>query len=232
MTEFLDSVLRGLITYHIGIFILLGLGILVYLRKFIIGLREWQNSVFGLERELARRKLISSSTGVVLLMMFIVGEFLLATVVGPRMPALSVESAMKTDTLTTPTVTLSARDEDSTTVLSAATAIQESLVSECIADTIEITSPADGEEVSGTVELIGSVNVQNFGSYKYEYSATGTINWVTIAAGDQLKLNESLGFWYTSALPPGSYLLRLVPLDNTGENMTPCIIRVEVVAEE
>jgi hypothetical protein len=148
------------------------------------------------------------------------------------MPALSVESAMKTDTLTTPTVTLSARDEDSTTVLSAATAIQESLVSECIADTIEITSPADGEEVSGTVELIGSVNVQNFGSYKYEYSATGTINWVTIAAGDQLKLNESLGFWYTSALPPGSYLLRLVPLDNTGENMTPCIIRVEVVAEE
>ena len=109
---------------------------------------------------------------------------------------------------------------------------QEALVSDCIQDQVEITSPADGEEVSGTVELIGSVNVENFGSYKYEYSTTGTINWVTIAAGDQLKLEESLGFWYTSSLPPGDYLLRLVPLDNTGRDMTPCIIYVEVVSEE
>jgi hypothetical protein len=109
---------------------------------------------------------------------------------------------------------------------------QENLVSDCLEDVLEITSPADGGQVSGTVELIGSVNVADFGSYKYEFSTTGTINWVTIAAGNQLKLDESLGFWYTSALTPGPYLLRLVPLNNLGEEMTPCIITVEVVLEE
>ena len=110
--------------------------------------------------------------------------------------------------------------------------LQEGIVSECVEGVLEITTPANGEQVSGTVELIGSVNVENFGSYKYEFSTTGTINWVTIAAGNQLKLDESLGFWYTSALTPGPYLLRLVPLNNLGEEMTPCVITVEVVLEE
>jgi hypothetical protein len=232
MTNFLDSVLRGLVTYRIGIYILLGLGILVYLRKFMIGWREWQKSVFGLERELARRKLISASTGLVLLTMLVVGEFLLVTVINPRMPAVSGDVTSTTTLSLTQTATLSAGSENLTTAVPTATIVPESLVSECIEDTLEITSPEDGEEVSGTVELIGSVNVENFGSYKYEYSSVGTINWITIAAGDQLKLDESLGFWYTSSLTPGSYLLRLVPLDNTGEEMTPCIIRVEVVPEE
>jgi hypothetical protein len=76
------------------------------------------------------------------------------------------------------------------------------------------------------------MNVENFGSYKYEFSPTGAISWTTIAAGNQLKLDEPLGYWYTSALTPGTYLLQLVPLDNTGSDMTPCIISVEVVPEE
>ncbi len=233
MTNFLDSVLRGLITYRYGIYLLLGLGMVVYLRKFFIGLREWQKSVFGLERELARRQLISASTGLVLLMMLVVGEFLLVTVVGPRMTAAeSGDSTATMDLLATQTSTLPSGTENSLTDVPTTTVVEESLDSECIEDVLEITNPADGEEISGTVELIGSVNVENFGSYKYEYSSVGTIDWTTIAAGDQLKLDESLGFWYTSALTPGSYLLRLVPLDNTGEEMTPCIIRVEVVPEE
>ena len=87
---------------------------------------------------------------------------------------------------------------------------QGPLVSECKDGSVEITSPEEGQTVSGTVDIIGTVNIDNFGSYKYEYSRSGTINWITIAAGNQLKLNESLGFWYTSELPPGTYLLQLV----------------------
>ena len=106
------------------------------------------------------------------------------------------------------------------------------LESSCLEGVLEITSPEEGEQVSGTVELIGTVNIEDFGSYKYEYSTTGAVNWITIAAGNQLKLDESLGFWYTSSLVPGPYLLQLVPLDNIGEELTPCIIQVEVVTEE
>jgi hypothetical protein len=233
MTEnFLDAVLRGFITYSVEIYVLLGIGILVYMRKFIIGLREWQKSAFGLEREFARRKLVSASTGLVLLTMLIVGEFLLVTILGPQMTAASTDITPAKDPSATQTATLSVDDDNSTGTLPTATGIQESLVSECVEDVLEITSPAEGEEISGTVELFGSVNVENFGSYKYEYSSIGTINWITIAAGDKLKLDENLGFWYTSALTPGSYLLKLVPVDNTGQDMIPCIIRVEVVPEE
>ncbi len=232
MNDLLDSVLRGLIEYHVGIFVVLGVGFLIYLRRFINGLQEWQKSVFGLERELAKRILVSASTGIILLLLLFVGEFLMVTVVGPQMPAVKSGVTPTIDSFALPTETRFAEAENTTTNIPTASIEQESLVSECIEDMVEIISPTNGEKISGTVELIGSVNVENFGSYKYEYSTTGPINWITIAAGDQLKLDESLGFWYTSALTPGDYFLRLVPLDNTGEDLTPCIIRVEVVPEE
>lgn len=234
MEALLQNVLRGLVTYRTGIFILLGLGILVYLRMFIIGLGEWQRSVFGLERRVAQRKLISASTGLLLLFMLVIGEFLLVTVVEPRMPAQPTQAQVIVNPAGFPTVTLTADGVEPELAAPTVDVFsgQTDLVSECIEDVLEITFPADGDRVSGSIEVIGSVNVDNFGSYKYEYSTTGTINWVTIAAGNQLKLDEIIGFWFTSTLVPGPYLFRLVPLNNAGEEMTPCIVTVEVFQEE
>jgi hypothetical protein len=231
MDEFLNSVLRGLATYSVGIFFILALGILIYMRNFLMGLREWQKSVFGLERSLAQRKLVRATTGLTLLILLVIGEFLLATVVVPQMPSVAAEATPTMDPFATLTATLSAAEQGAMSVPTA-TIGQESLVSECIQGVTEITSPADGETVSGTVELIGSVNIENFGSYKYEFSTTGAVSWTTIAAGNTLKLDENLGFWYTSSLTPGDYLVQLVPLNNAGEEMVPCIITVEVVPEE
>lgn len=227
MDQFLNSVLRGLVTYSVGIFIVLIFGGLIYIRKFLIALTEWQKSVFGLERSLAQRKLVTSTTGLTLLFLLIIGEFLIVTVVGPRMPSPQIEATPTFDPFAAATTTLNAAEVEATPIPTP-TIGQESLVSDCRPGEVEITSPADGSTVSGTVELIGSVNVPNFGSFKYEFSTTGAIYWTTIAAGNQLKLDESLGFWYTNSLTPGTYFLQLVPLDNTGEAMTPCIIAVEV----
>ncbi len=232
MDAFLDSVLRGLITYSVPVFILLGLGVLIYIRKFSLGLREWQSAVFGLERSIAQRKLISASTGLTLLLLLLIGEFLLVTVVGPQMPSQAMRVTPTIDPFASPTATPSEAGPQAATLQPTPTIGQDTLVSDCIEGVVEITSPADGEEVSGTVEIIGSVNIADFGSYMYEYSTTGAVNWVTIAAGNQLKLDESLGFWFTSDLIPGTYLLQLVPLNNLGEALTPCIISVEVVPEE
>ena len=232
MDALLQSVLRGLITYRSGIYILLGLGILLYFRKFIIGLREWQGSTFGLERKIAQRKLISASTGLILIFLLVLGEFLLVTIIDPQMPLQPTEISSMINPLADPTATLPPEEAQVDLPAGEDSVEQPDLVFECIEDVVEITYPADGDAVSGTVEVIGSVNVDNFGSYKYEYSPTGNINWVTIAAGNQLKLNESIGFWYTSALTPGTYLLQLVPLDNVGEALTPCIVTVEVFIEE
>jgi hypothetical protein len=229
---FLDSILRGLITYRIGIYFLLGLGILVYLRKFLNSLSEWRKSVFGLERNLAQRKLVSASTGLALLILLLIGEFLLVTIIGPQIPIASSEIGDNLNPFTTATATLQNERNEDVPLPPTPTVGVDSLTSDCIEGVLEITSPEDGSTVSGTVEIIGSVNVEDFGSYKYEYSSAGAVNWVTIAAGSQLRLDENLGFWYTSELPPGTYLLQLVPLNNAGEELQPCIIRVDVIPEE
>ena len=231
MDAFLDRIFRWLITNRVVVFSVLGLGLLVYLSKFVLSLREWQQSVFGLERKIAQRKVISTSTGLILLLLLLIGEFLLLTVLQPQLPAQTMLATPTINPFITPTLTLSAPDsaapgEPTPTVG------QDMLESNCEEGVLEITSPEGGEQVSGTVELIGTVNIEDFGSYKYEYSTTGAVNWVTIAAGNQLKLDESLGFWYTSSLVPGSYLLQLVPLNNVGDELMPCIIQVEVVSEE
>ena len=232
----LQGVLRGLVTYRTIIFILLSIGILLYLRMFIIGLHEWQKSVFGLERRLAHRRLISASTGLVLLFLFLVGEFLLVTLFEPRMPAQPADLQLAINPLNETSITPLPGDNDIQSQppdeRNEPLPEQSDLIFECVEDRVEITYPSDGDVVSGSIEIIGSVNVDNFGSYKYEYSPTGNVNWITIAAGNQLKLDESIGFWFTSALTPGRYLLRLVPLDNAGEEMTSCIVTVEVVTEE
>ncbi len=232
MDDFLNSIFRGLITYSLGIYILLTLGFLIFLRKVIASVGEWRQSVFGLERAIAQRKLVSSSTGLTLIILLLVGEFLLVTIVGPQMPAVMVQPTTTMDPFSTATTTLSAAENGDATPMPTSTLSQESLVSECIEGQVNISSPADGDMVSGTVEIIGSVNIENFGSYKYEFSTTGAVNWTTIAAGNALKLDESLGLWYTSSLTPGDYLLQLVPLDNTGAELTPCIITVNVAPEE
>ncbi|MCB2202811.1 hypothetical protein KQH56_02270 [bacterium] len=229
MSNLLNSILRGLVTYSVGIFIVLTIAILVYARRFVTALKEWQKSVFGLERSLAQRKLVKSTTGLTLLLLLVIGEFLAVTVLGPQMPSIELALTPTIDPFATATSTLTAAEQGPTPIPTP-TVGQESLVSECIEGVKEFTSPFDGDTVSGTVELIGSVNVENFGSYKYEYSQTGAVSWTTIAAGNQLRLDESLGFWYTSSLTPGTYLLQLVPLDNTGAEMVPCIISVEVEA--
>jgi len=232
MDELINNIIRGLITYSIGIFILLGVGFLIYLRKFILGLNDWRASVFGLERDIAKRMLVSASTGLILLILLFIGEFLLITVIGPQLPAYTTAAAPPINPLMTPTTTLSSSESRASEGKATPTIGQESLISECLEGILEITSPADGDDVSGTVEIFGTVNFEDFGSYKYEYSTTGAVDWVTIAAGNQLKLDENLGYWYTSALQPGIYLLQLVPLNNVGDELTPCIITVEVVTEE
>jgi hypothetical protein len=161
-----------------------------------------------------------------------IGEFLLVVVIGPQMPEQHAERIIEFNPLATATATFSVEEPQNPLSTVTVAVMEETLESNCIEDVLEITSPGDGETVSGIVEIIGTVNVEDFGYYKYEYSTIGTINWITIAAEDQLKLDETLGNWNTFDLTPGPYLLQVVPLNNAGESLPPCIIRVEVIDEE
>jgi hypothetical protein len=72
------------------------------------------------------------------------------------------------------------------------------------------------------------VSTPNFGFYKLEMKRVEETNWLTILAGNEVKVDGTLGAWNTSLLSPGDHQLSLVVTDNQGNSLEPCIIQVRV----
>lgn len=98
----------------------------------------------------------------------------------------------------------------------------------CIPGQIIITSPQNGSEIQGTVVITGTASTPNFGFYKLEMKRADQNNWLTILAGNETKVDATLGSWNTSLLSPGDHQLSLVITDNQGASLDPCIIQVRV----
>lgn len=227
----MNYVIRFLAEFEVPIYLLLGIVALIYLRRILMALEEKRSAIFGLEREAAQRKVVSASTVLILVGLLTVGEFVVATFLAGELAQEPTFATATIEVLTTPTVTLGPPPEGATPTPTLYPQVQlEGIESNCINDVLEIESPEHLSEVSGVVELIGSVNTENFGSYKYEYS-TMEANWQTIAAGSVVRIDESLGNWYTNDLEPGEYMLRLVALDNDGVEQSACVIQVSIPAE-
>jgi hypothetical protein len=236
----MQEILRFLITYEVWIYIILGVVVFTYLRKLILAFQDWQSSVFGLEKEISQRKFSAALTFVGLLVFLGFAIFVMVSFVAPTYPSLFTLATPTLDLLATPTVTLEAKS--SSTLMPLKNPVETQAVTTqgspgaeekgCIKGQFEWTFPATGDELSGTVELKGTVNVTNLGFYKYEFSQAGSNTWVTIAAGDKPKTNEPLGgVWNTSQLIPGDYLLRLVVSDNQNQVLPACQISVRVVTQ-
>jgi len=227
----MNYVIRFLAEFEVPIYLMLGIVALIYLRRILIALQEKRSAIFGLEREAAQRKVVGASTVLILVGLLTVGEFVVATFLAGELAQEPTFATPTIEVLTTPTVTLGPPPEGATPTPTLYPQVQlEGIESNCINDILEIESPEHLSEVSGVVELIGSVNTENFGSYKYEYS-TMEANWQTIAAGSGVRIDESLGNWYTTDLDPGEYMLRLVALDNDGVEQSACVIQVTIPAE-
>jgi len=222
-----DSFILSLADAEGLIYIILATIALYVVRKLWQAYRDTRGAVFGLERELAYRNLSRAIAGLVIIVALAFGEFVLAGFIAPTLPANAYLSTATLDLLAVPTGTLPA--EFATAMAGATQAPLLAGTSNCIPGRIEITSPQPDDPVNGTVELIGTVNPPAFGFYKYEFSKRGTQVWSPIQAGNQPKIDESLGFWDTTELEPGDYLLRLVVTDNNGNNLDPCVVPIRVV---
>jgi len=105
-------------------------------------------------------------------------------------------------------------------------------VTGCIPDQLEWIDPQPGDEISGSIELIGTVNLPNLGFYKYEYRYQGDDIWTPISAGNKSVVEGALGgIWNTKQLQPGNYHLRLVVSDNMNNLVKPCEIEVKVLPQ-
>jgi hypothetical protein len=224
----METVYHFLATYEGLIYILLALGGLFAFRWLWKAWQELHESVFGLEREFAMRRLGQALTVSLLILAMFFGELFLASFVVPTLPSADLLATPTMDILSQTQGALSGSPAVSLTALSPA--LDTSSTSGCIPDQLIITSPEPGQEVSGTVTLVGTVDIPNFGFYKYEVSPQGADTWTTISAGREVVQNGDVGFWDTSTLTPGDYQLRLLVTDSQGQSYPPCVLSVRVSA--
>ena len=220
----MGPVYRTLANYEPLIYIVLAIGALFASRRMWRSWREWRDSVYGLEREFALRRLVQASGLALLILALVFSEFFIATFIAPSLPASDIMSTPTLNLLVTPVGTLS----PGATALAVTQAVPNGM-SGCIPDKIMIDSPSPGDDVNGTISITGTADVPNFAFYKYEVAPMGSENWATIAANRSTVKNEELGKWNTASVTNGEYFLRLVITDNVGASLEPCVIAVRVL---
>lgn len=235
----MEALLPFLENYEGWIYALLGVVAFIYFQKLVTAWKEWQGTVFGLERDSAQRRFSTALTILILLVLFVVVEFVIVSFVSPSYPQIASLPTPTLDVLATPTATLpvvaqvSSAETPSGSALVETQAVPETLpellAEGCVPGQIEWISPKPGDSITATVELTGTVNVTNFAFYKYEFSQPGEDLWTTIAGGNQAKVNGQIGFWNTTPRDQGDYLLRLVVFDTENNPFPACIIAVRVV---
>jgi hypothetical protein len=220
------SVYRALGTHEVLVYIILTGGALFAFRWLWRSWSEWRRAVYSLEKEFALRRMGQATATVALVFVLFCGEVVTASFVLPGLPADVLVSTATPDLRALPTGTVGA---DLATEI-AATGAAPSTPGGCVAGSIEIASPKSGQEISGTLDIRGTVDIPQFGFYKYEVAPAGSDAWSTISAGRDRIRDGSLGQWDTSAATPGDYQLRLIVTDNQGRALPACVVQVRVSA--
>ncbi len=154
------------------IFLLLALGVLFGIRRMVKARTEMRAAAFGLEREIAHRHTSQAISTLVLVGFLAFAEFVLVVFLVPNIPALSRLATPTMNPLLTPTSTFPLELVET---LGAGTpaATPTAQATGCIPGQIDITSPKAGDQIQGSITLIGTATIPNFGFYKYEFSPIG-----------------------------------------------------------
>jgi hypothetical protein len=221
----MEELIRFLQRYEIWIYFLMGAVGIIYIQKLFRNYREWHSSLYGMEKENAQRRINASLSIIILLALLTVTEFILVSFVVPLYPHSAGLATPTIIILTTPTVTLAPGQ----TAPAGTPAPAPVLAGKgCIPGQVEWTAPISGADISGAVELKGTVNLPDLAFYKYEYTQPGNETWTTLAGGNTVKKNETLGTWNTTDLVPGDYRLRLVVYNTQNQQLAPCELAVRV----
>jgi hypothetical protein len=212
------------------LYIILGILGVIYLRRLFISIGDWRLATFGLEKEMAQRGMASAFTGLGLIAVFLIAEVTVVSILSVRYPVTTLATPTA-DLLSTAAPTLGAGTPGPDNVVGVNATAQVNSTEGCVEGQIEWTSPVEGDTISGSVEMTGTINVTNLGFYKYEYREQSNDVWITIAGGSAPVLDAALGgTWDTSERTPGDYQLRLVVYDNQNNAFPACVINVQVAA--
>jgi len=233
----MGQALRFFIQYEAVLYFVIAIIAILYLYRFWMAWQEIQSAIYGLEREAAQARLNQTSLVLFVLLVLVVIVFSVVTFVVPTVPAQSL--------LATPTLNLALESDNSDET--AAPPNEEDLVIEtatplptvsvnsaaCIVDQINISSPQAGDIIQGSIEVLGTVDIIDFGFYKFEVARAAEELWLTIQAGRTIIRDGVLvENWDTSRLPVGDYVLQLVITNSEGTELEPCRIPVRIEAPQ
>lgn len=216
--------------FEAWIYLLLGIGGLVFIRKFILAWQELRSAVFGLERESAQARLNQASTFLVFFLALAIAEFVLVYFIAPSVPGAIPLPSATLNLLATDTLPVNLPPGGGTVEgTGIPTFASVNTPSGCIPGQIEITFPQNGQEIRGVIEVLGTADIPNFGFYKFEIKRPDESLWLTIQAGNSVVRNGKLGDWDTSRLTPGEYELGLVVVDNQAQASAVCMVKLRVL---
>jgi hypothetical protein len=97
---------------------------------------------------------------------------------------------------------------------------------------VRITSPGVNQVVQGNFAVRGTASHENFQYYKIEVGPgtnPGEQQWTVVGQLHNSPVNGGvLATFNTGAYPPGTYTLRLVVVDQTGNFPEPCRVTISV----
>jgi hypothetical protein len=226
----MEELLRFLANYEVGIYIVIGVVVLIYLKRLIDAMMALGKAQFGLEREVAQKNLRLSITIIALVVLLGISNFVLVSVADVKYPGIARIATPTIDPLSTQQpLDQASITQTPETFFQTQTAIA---LTGCVPGQLEWVQPKSGDEVSGSVELKGTVNTPNLGFYKYEYQKQGDDVWTPISAGNRAVIEEAFGGrWNTEQLEPGNYSLRLAVSDNQNNLLQPCVISIKVIPQ-
>jgi hypothetical protein len=232
------------------IYIALIVGAVFYIREIVGAWQDLQQSLYSLEREAANSRLWRGILMLGLLGAIAIATFILATVVRPQLatdqgrmtPTAAFQLPTNTPTPTfQPTPTRTPRPPTSTPgtpTPTANSAPAEGPTSTavpalaCSDSNAQIVAPVAGQVFSGEIQVRGTADAPSFAFYKLTLNGPAT-GGVTQTAGDVVRApvrNGVLGAIDPTNLlsQPGVYVVGLVVVDNTGNELPHCTVSIVV----
>jgi hypothetical protein len=245
----MERVLGFVASYQWWILGILGLILLFYLRRALLARREGARSIFKLEQEQARSRysrsvIVSAVVMIVMVAVFVVSNPVMPVIAPTSQPTATVTNGPLAASTLTPT-SLPA----TMTATATATRVRPTLqkpptpTSEvsgtptpivrpaaCPNPNVCITSPGLNQGVQGNVPVRGTATHSSFQYYKVEVGqGNNPREWTVVGQLHHTPVNGGvLETFNASAYPPGTYTLRLVVVDQTGNYPEPCQVTISV----
>jgi hypothetical protein len=229
---------------------LLGLVLLFYLGRALVARREQRRALFKLVREQASTRYGSSVMALAIALLVMVAVFGSSTLLLPALdpPPTPTPTAPPATATLTPTSTSPAPTSTSTVAPTQGpptptpsptrkakpkvvpTSTPAIVSPTCLNPNVRLTAPGVRQEVRGNVAIRGTANIVNFQYYKIEvgggpnpqaWNVVGQLHYNPVVGG-------VLGTFNSGAYPPGTYTLRLVAVDSSGNYPEPCPVIVVV----